>query len=799
MTLVAHSIITSTTPPSGTQPGDFVVVMVNPRVAGISGSTTWLRHIGLGVYVGTYPSGGTIPATGTVIVLVYRPDPGGALTAQVWGRSVPIGSSTVTLTADMPAVGDIWGIWHGLSQFTSWGGSYNPAVVNTSRAVAYARVANTSSGSLGLTGTFSGSPIAVAVGIYYATGQTPDPLQWTQAIEGQAVVRIGGQDVSASVISLEVVDELDGAGPVATITVDRSTLHPDLPGSPLQLAAPVEIIGRYRPVSSTQWQEAPMLIGRVGAIDPSRHEMTVQVYDASESLLSTWLEGEYEATGTQRLAQRLQQLVLQAGLTVPIYEGSIITVSGAQRFGRRPVLEMMRESAAYCGGSRIRWRYDHAAQCWRLVLYTPDRAASTPTYTFGPNDILDLGSARLGLEDIRNVVQVVYGPPTSRTMLTAEDPASIAQYGRRVARIEEASDSVVDTQAEAQALAAAVLADLAQPMRGARLSLPWAPFVRVNDVIRVEPDGYVLRAAVQGGVSRVRHRLTPNEARTEVEIQGNRNPGLYRYWLSRESGRTGVVSSTANWRPSVPITPSSLQAVATPRGILVTWPEERDPHYVETLIYFGSNFSSTTLWGRVSGTSVLITSLGDGTPLTPDTTYYVRIAHRYRDGRVSPTSSTVSVTATAVVQGNSVAQSGLASALPTSDYADISGASITFTVSSPSSVLLHYRLPVYIEAQLSAAGSGQTTISVSAYARLVQTAGPSLSLGVMSSFVQFRRYDVSPPAGTGIGGDTLLTATHSYDLSPGTYTFKLQAYASSPNQMVALYRGYILGAYMVAK
>lgn len=775
MTLVAHAITTASTPPSGTQPGDYVIVVgLFPNMRNIPPTTSWLRHIGMGVFAGTYPSGGTIGPSGSlVIVIVYRPDEGEQLTAFVVPRFADMNT---TGTINLPNNGDLWGIFVGLTSAPTWQGTYDPAVYNATYGLAYARLPGVDTGQVALSANRSAASYTLGLAVYAATGVSPDPSAWTQSIEGRARVVVGGTDISEHVISLEVVDELDAPGPTATLIVDRNALHPDLSGSPLQLAAPVEIVGLYRPVEATAWQEAPILIGRVGAIDPSRHEMLVQVYDASEELLSRWFEREIQLSGTERLALRLSRMLYAERVPVSIYEESIVSVSGTQRFGRRPIWELLRESAAYCGGSRLRWKYDYAAKVWRLALYTPDRSASTPTYTFGTNDIIDLGASRLGLEDIRNVAQIVYGPPTQRFILTAEDTTSIAQYGRRMARIEEPSDSVIDTQAEAQAFAAAVLADLAQPMRGTRLSIPWAPFVRVHDVVRVLADGHVLKQAVTGGVSRVRHRLSREEARTELEVQGNRNPGLYRYWLSREAGRPGVVAATPNWRPSVPITPSSVTATATPRGILVRWPEERDPHYVETLVYFGSS-SSPPLWGRVSGTFVLITTLADGQPLVPGTTYYVRIAHRYRDGRVSAQSSTINVTAIGISQQNSfyVSQSNPTSIPTNGAWFNVGTETLSFTLNAPAIVLLGYDVDVRSTINVTGDSSPPTWVIMDGYTRLTQTSGPTIGNLQTYSTAYLGKHIFGTHALRGEILQLPMHKMHPFALAAGSYTVRLQA------------------------
>ncbi len=779
MTFVTHAVLNYPGVPAGTQPGDFLVVitpMDSPRR--ILADTSWLRHIGMGVFAGTYPSGGILNGLEAVVVLVYRPDPGEEITVLVEGSFT---NPDATKTVVLPNTGDLWGVFTSVISSPTWQGNYSPSAYHSFNQLAYARLPGISSGAVALSAARSSRPYSLGIAVYPATGARPDPSAWTQAMEGNIRVLVGGTDVSAHVISAEVVDELDAPGPTATLVVDRDALHPDLPSSPLQLAAPVEIIGLYRPLGAPKWQEAPMLVGRVGAIDPSRHEMLVQVYDASEALLSTWFEGDLEIYGTERLAMRLSRLLYNAMVPAAIYEESIITVGGAQRFGRRPIWEMMRESAAYCGGSRIRWRYDYRARTWRLVLYTPNRNPSTPDYVFGTNDIIDLGTTRLGLEDVRNVVEVVYGPPTKRNTLTATAPDSIARYGRRVTRIEEASDSVVDTQEEAQALAAAILADLSQPMRGARLSLPWAPFVRVHDVVRILPDGHALKAALQGGVSRVRHRISRDEARTELEVQGNRNPGLYRYWLSHEAGRPGVVSSTVNWRPPVPVAPSSVQAVSTPKGILVTWSQERDPHYVDTIIHFGTN--AMTEWGRVSGTSALITALADGTPLTPGATYYVSIAHRYSDGRTSPQTPPVAVVASELATASQqyVQSDTLWSPSQPGTWEDVPSSSLSITVSVPSIVLLSYLATTELGVRVLEDTTSPTEALVLAHLRLVQTSGPTIP-DISAVTESVASLGTGSTTGTHLGvarSSANITYTLPLQLQPGTYAVKLQALYTS--------------------
>lgn len=84
--------------------------------------------------------------------------------------------------------------------------------------------------------------------------------------------------------------------------------------------------------------------------------------------------------------------------------------------------------------------------------------------------------------DVRNVVQVAFSDRDNggkRTMIAAQDEDSIAEYGRKAMQISEAETSLIDTVAEAQALANAALWDLKDLSATSRITMPLMPLLDV--------------------------------------------------------------------------------------------------------------------------------------------------------------------------------------------------------------------------------------------------------------------------------------------------------------------------------
>lgn len=204
---------------------------------------------------------------------------------------------------------------------------------------------------------------------------------------------------------------------------------------------------------------------------------------------------------------------------------------------RKPLLEALRDIALQFGWD-VRYRWDAARTEARLTLYAPERddpngEKRAPNWTLGPSDYLDVTRLSVSHADVRNVVRVIYTGNDEQHTVTEQNVDSIVRYGRRFMEIQEASSSLIDTQAEATALAKYALNDLAEPEASQEVEMLFFWPVRVTDIFRFEPNGVHYDHPQELAVVRVRHSLGREKHRTSVAVRG-RPAGAYRDWLRRE-------------------------------------------------------------------------------------------------------------------------------------------------------------------------------------------------------------------------------------------------------------------------
>jgi len=133
-------------------------------------------------------------------------------------------------------------------------------------------------------------------------------------------------DVTSGVMGIDIQEDIDMPGPRATLLMDRENWHPDT--SPLKLGSWVRIWGGYSDLSGGPVYEYALLYGRVGGVDLSGPQMTVDVYDASEALLSLWIESERQYTASQNLRVRIQDVLntYASDLGITVLELSLIHI-----------------------------------------------------------------------------------------------------------------------------------------------------------------------------------------------------------------------------------------------------------------------------------------------------------------------------------------------------------------------------------------------------------------------------------------------------------------------------------------
>ena len=256
-------------------------------------------------------------------------------------------------------------------------------------------------------------------------------------------------------------------------------------------------------------------------------------------------------TVLQQMMNDSPRTLSQPTLYVPDASGFNLT-PWAQ--SRQPILEAMRTVAQLIGWD-VRPRWVAASSAFRMQLWKPDRAKTTPDATFAASDYLDVSKLDVSIEEIRNVVKVIYpdaadlgtdGKTPRRKYYTAIDSGSVSTYGRRYMEIAEEATSQIDTAAEAQTLANAALADLATPYADMSVEAFFFPWTEIGDLFRFNANGQHFDSAQDLAVVGFAHAASVSEDgevvfRTSLTVRGKPSAGSGR-WLQWDV-RPGVAPS----------------------------------------------------------------------------------------------------------------------------------------------------------------------------------------------------------------------------------------------------------------
>lgn len=380
----------------------------------------------------------------------------------------------------------------------------------------------------------------------------------------------------------------------------------------------------------------------------------------------TWTCGVATASaGTVSMEAVLQQMLNDSPVSLTLYAPDATSfLMSPWKQEREPVLESMRKVAQLIGWD-LRPRYDSGGT-YRFQLYKPDRAASSPARTFAPASYVNVTALDMGIEDVRNVVRVVYGDSTDlgsdgksprRKYAQVSNAASISAYGRRFMEIAEEATSQIDTAAEATALANAALADLSTPYASLGVEAFFFPWTQLGDLYRFSANNVHFDSDQDLAVVGYSHEAQLGDDgeqtfRTSLTCRGKPSGGSDR-WLQWDS-RPGVAPthSLQDSLGGADLTVVDAGAVVGGARFRIAEKLSRLAKWdgVELHISPSSGFtpSSTTLAAYSKAETVEVGNLN------PGTTYYARIVPRQLNaGRIvlGEPSEQVSFTAGYVTTG----------------------------------------------------------------------------------------------------------------------------------------------------
>lgn len=429
-------------------------------------------------------------------------------------------------------------------------------------------------------------------------------------------VMIGGVNLSSlgRVIGFEWGETVDGIATDATITLQwrryLSNASPFLSGADLsdvvRSGALIQIMGRLYCEGKGDATEALLFNGVIDAVDLSGDSTTATVTcrDAiSATLQDRWIKAE---TIYGREEGRDIGLVIGDILRDWLGWGDQLFVGFADfaitlwRQDPAPIATALEQLAALIG-FHLRPFYNPQRQAFLLELRDPVRSSTTPDMTWPVALWRALARASEDLSDVRNVVEVFYkdgkdasgnykfSAPVIRT-----DSASVAKYGERWMQIKEGSTSQIDTLAEAEAFADAVLSDLSEPLLNLEIEVPLFPWIEVGDLARFAADGVYFGADQDVGVVAVRHVVTADSASTRLVCAGKRIAGRRR-WLDREA-RPGQASTA---RKKKPLGSAAFEVLQLPKGAGLRFAQPPDGRWDRVAVYRGTTEDFTPSEGTL--------------------------------------------------------------------------------------------------------------------------------------------------------------------------------------------------------
>ncbi|NTX57538.1 fibronectin type III domain-containing protein [Myxococcus sp. CA039A] len=391
--------------------------------------------------------------------------------------------------------------------------------------------------------------------------------------------------------------------------------------------------------------------GRIDEVDTGPEELKVVGRDLGGLLQDTFIEVE-RAYGDDSAGVPVQTIIqaicndngmASFGLHVPV---DPLSQRGKYAQKVEPVLEAVRTLAQRIGWDcRMKWRA--ATGAYALTLYAPDRLQTAEEWAYGPDEYADLTSVTRQLVDMRTDVEVVYsdradldasGVP-KRKKVTASNPTARAQVGRRWMQLAEGDSSNINTEAEAQRLADAAVADLSVSPLTVSLTVDPHPGMELGDLVRVEPDGVRLDTAQRLAVQELEHECaTDGTARMKLVLRGQPSTSV-REWLERDA-RPGIAPSAPFTGPAAP---QQLKTTPIVNGFTVAWtPAPSGPKWDEYELHVSRepDFvpSTDTFQERARATSFQLSNL------KPGVTYFCRVVGRDMKGNVGAPSEAVPVT-----------------------------------------------------------------------------------------------------------------------------------------------------------
>lgn len=198
-------------------------------------------------------------------------------------------------------------------------------------------------------------------------------------------------------------------------------------------------------------------------------------------------------------------------------------------------------------GWDLRFKWDAGSSTFKLTLWTPNRAKTTPDFSFVVTDVFDSTKVVLDIADVRNVVKGIYSDSANldasgtplRVPYTSTNATSVARYGRRYMEIDEASTANIDTAGEMQTMCDNCVADLCNPTAEQDVPVPYFPWAEVGDLFQFSADGIHYDASQKLACHGWAHSVDETGATTKLIMRGTLPTSGKDRWLAMQGDVTG--------------------------------------------------------------------------------------------------------------------------------------------------------------------------------------------------------------------------------------------------------------------
>lgn len=210
-----------------------------------------------------------------------------------------------------------------------------------------------------------------------------------------------------------------------------------------------------------------------------------------------------------------------------------------------PILDQVLRLAQLTGWD-ARQLWDTPTGAFRFTLYDPQRSKTVPDVTFAPNQYIDVQELAVDRTNVRNQILCSFGYATDASRLVPRgvlDTESISRYGRRTLHFIEATESPINTEAEADAMIAYALSDLKEPDAELQVEMLPRPELELHDLCRFEANGVHFDTDTDLAITKIRTRFGGDKPRTILGLRGT-PAAYYRGWIRRARVPVTPVSDT---------------------------------------------------------------------------------------------------------------------------------------------------------------------------------------------------------------------------------------------------------------